>query len=59
MRVELRKIKNFRESLTNLGDLYVNDAFGTSHRNHSSIIGIHHVIKAAGCLMKKELNYFS
>ena len=59
MRVELRKIKNFRESLSNLGDIYVNDAFGTSHRNHSSIIGIHHVIKAAGYLMKKELDYFS
>jgi len=45
--------------LTNLGELFVNDAFGTAHRAHSSMVGINHPIRAAGYLMKKELDYFS
>jgi len=49
--------KNFRASLTRLGDVYVNDAFGTAHRAHSSIVGIQHGQRAAGYLMKKELQY--
>jgi phosphoglycerate kinase len=53
------KIKKFRESLTKLGDVYVNDAFGTAHRAHSSMVGVNLPIKAAGFLMKKELDYFS
>jgi len=52
-------VKNFCESLTKLGDIYINDAFGTAHRAHSSITGINLPIKAAGYLMKKELDYFS
>lgn len=52
-------LKSFRESLTKLGDIYVNDAFGSAHRPHSSIVGISLPIRAAGLLMKKELNYFS
>eukprot|EP01017_Pseudomicrothorax_dubius_P015937 TRINITY_DN1816_c0_g2_i1.p1 TRINITY_DN1816_c0_g2~~TRINITY_DN1816_c0_g2_i1.p1 ORF type:complete len:430 (-),score=155.41 TRINITY_DN1816_c0_g2_i1:185-1474(-) len=53
------KVKEFRNSLTSLGDLYINDAFGTAHRAHSSIVGINHKIRAAGYLLKKELDYFS
>jgi phosphoglycerate kinase len=39
--------------------MYVNDAFGTSHRAHSSMVGIDAKIRAAGFLLKKELQYFS
>lgn len=53
------EIAAFRGSLTRLGDLYVNDAFGTSHRAHSSMVGVDVKTRAAGFLLKKELNYFS
>ncbi len=42
-----------------MGDIYVNDAFGTAHRDHSSMTGVNLPIRAAGYLMKKELDYFS
>ena len=48
----------FRASLTKLGDVYVNDAFGTAHRAHSSMVGVQHDVRAAGLLLKKELEYF-
>ena len=47
----------FRASLSKLGDVYVNDAFGTAHRPHSSITGISLEKRAAGYLMKKELDF--
>ena len=47
----------FRTSLTRLGDVYVNDAFGTAHRAHSSIVGVNLPQRAAGYLMKKELDF--
>jgi phosphoglycerate kinase len=50
-------VKAFRASLTRLGDVYVNDAFGTAHRAHSSITGIALPQRAAGYLMKKELDF--
>ena len=50
-------VKAFRASLTKLGDVYVNDAFGTAHRAHSSITGIGLPQRAAGYLMKKELDF--
>uniref|UniRef100_A0A673WZ33 Phosphoglycerate kinase n=1 Tax=Salmo trutta TaxID=8032 RepID=A0A673WZ33_SALTR len=46
-------------SLSKLGDVYVNDAFGTAHRAHSSMVGVNLSQKAAGFLMKKELDYFA
>ncbi|KAG0337827.1 phosphoglycerate kinase [Podila humilis] len=52
-------VKKFRESLSKLGDVYVNDAFGTAHRAHSSVVGIDLPIRAAGLLMKKELQFFA
>jgi phosphoglycerate kinase len=52
-------VTKFRESLTALGDVYINDAFGTAHRAHSSMVGIKLPQRAAGFLMKKELEYFA
>jgi phosphoglycerate kinase len=49
----------FRASLSTLGDVYVNDAFGTAHRAHSSMVGINLAQKAAGFLMEAELSAFS
>lgn len=48
----------FRESLTKLGDIYINDAFGTAHRAHSSMVGVQLTVRASGFLLKKELTYF-
>ncbi|KAJ2498048.1 phosphoglycerate kinase [Coemansia sp. RSA 1972] len=53
------KVKEFRESLTKLGDVYVNDACGTSHNAHSSMVGIDLPVRAAGLSMQHELEYFS
>ncbi|KAI9509940.1 phosphoglycerate kinase [Russula earlei] len=53
------KVAEFREQLTKLGDVYVNDAFGTAHRAHSSMVGIKLPQRAAGFLVKKELEYFA
>lgn len=52
-------VKKFRESLRKLGDVYVNDAFGTAHRAHSSMLGEGFEQRASGFLLKKELDYFS
>ncbi|KAG8179837.1 hypothetical protein JTE90_020820 [Oedothorax gibbosus] len=52
-------VEKFRASLTKLGDVYVNDAFGTAHRAHSSMVGVQLPQKASGFLMKKELEYFA
>jgi phosphoglycerate kinase len=54
-----KAVEAFRASLTRLGDVYVNDAFGTAHRGHSSIVGVALKDKAAGFLMEAELNAFS
>jgi len=42
-----------------LGDIYVNDAFGSAHRAHASTEGVAHILKpaVAGFLMEKELKY--
>ncbi len=48
----------FAEQLAALGDVYVNDAFGSAHRAHASTEGVTHFLPAvAGFLMEKELNY--
>lgn len=47
-------------SLASLGDIFVNDAFGSAHRAHSSTEGVAHFLPAvSGLLMEKELDYLS
>jgi phosphoglycerate kinase len=46
----------FARALSKLADIYVDDAFGTAHRNHVSIVGITQYLPAvAGLLLEKEL----
>ena len=52
-------VEKFRKGLTALGDVFINDAFGTAHRAHSSMVGVDLPQKASGFLMKKELDYFA
>jgi phosphoglycerate kinase len=51
--------RGFAERLAQLGEMYVNDAFGAAHRAHASTEGIAHLLKpaVAGFLMQKELDY--
>ncbi|TAK62551.1 MAG: phosphoglycerate kinase [Bacteroidetes bacterium] len=53
--------EQFSKQLASLGDVYVNDAFGSAHRAHASTEGVTKFIKAsvAGYLMKKEIDYLS
>jgi phosphoglycerate kinase len=53
------KTEAFRKSLKSLADIYVNDAFGTAHRAHSSMVGEGFDCKVAGALVEKELSAFS
>ena len=49
------------EQLGKLGDLYVNDAFGSAHRAHASTEGVTKYVtkSAAGFLLAKEMDYFT
>ncbi len=49
----------FAAELASLGDVFINEAFGTAHRAHASTVGITKFIKAsaAGYLMKREVEY--
>ncbi len=48
----------FARQLASLGDVYVNDAFGTAHRAHASTEGVAHILPAvAGFLMEKEIAF--
>ncbi len=49
----------FAEKLAGLGDVFVNDAFGTAHRAHASTEGVaHHIPSCAGFLIEKEISFF-
>jgi len=52
------RVEEFRRALSRLGDVYINDAFGTCHRPHSSMVGVQ-LPRAAGFLVKKELKHFA
>jgi phosphoglycerate kinase len=61
-RFDAREEKNdpsMSEALARLGDVYVNDAFGTAHRAHASTEGVAHYLQpaVAGLLMERELEY--
>lgn len=59
IKAEKEDVEKFRKGLTKLGDVYINDAFGTAHRAHSSMVGVDLPQKASGFLVKKELDYFA
>jgi 3-phosphoglycerate kinase len=50
----------FSSYLAEHADIYINDAFGTSHRSHASNVGVPSIVNEAaiGILMKNELKYF-
>ncbi len=54
---ETKNDPEFARELAVLGEVYVNDAFGTAHRAHASTVGVPGVlsVKAAGLLLKQEL----
>jgi phosphoglycerate kinase len=57
---ETKNDDGFAKQLASLGDVFVNDAFGTAHRAHASTVGVtRHVARsAAGYLLEKEIRYF-
>ncbi|MCV6607761.1 MAG: phosphoglycerate kinase [Campylobacterales bacterium] len=59
---ETKNDKDLAEKLASMADVYINDAFGVSHRAHSSVEGITEFFKegekAAGFLLTKEVTYF-
>lgn len=59
MKASKEDIQKFQESLRKLGDVYINDAFGTAHRAHASMLGAGFDVRASGFLLKKELAYFA
>lgn len=51
---------NFAKNLASLGDVYVNDAFGTAHRAHASTEGVSHYLPSyAGFLIEKEVKFMA
>jgi phosphoglycerate kinase len=54
--------EEFASKLASMADVYINDAFGVSHRAHASVEGITHFFdnehKAAGFLLQKEITFF-
>ena len=59
LKADPAKVAAFRASLSKLADVYVNDAFGTSHRAHSSVTGVELPDKVAGFLVERELAAFA
>jgi len=59
IKADKEKTAEFRASIRKLADIYCNDAFGTAHRAHSSMVGEGFDVKCAGDLMGKELSAFA
>lgn len=53
---EINNNLDFAKSISSLGDIYVNDAFSVSHRNHASITVAKYLPSYGGLLLNKELN---
>merc|ERR1719265_1631182 len=53
------KVTEFRASIAKCADIYCNDAFGTAHRAHSSMVGEGFDVRCSGGLMSKELDAFA
>jgi phosphoglycerate kinase len=57
---EEKNNKEFVKALANLADIFVNDAFGTAHRVHASIVGVARILPScAGFLMDREIEVLS
>ena len=57
-RGETKNDPDLAAQMARLGDVFVNDAFGSAHRAHASTEGVaHHLPAVAGFLMEKELDY--
>ena len=56
---ETKNEENFSKELASLADIFVNDAFGTSHRAHCSTVGVTAFVEesAVGYLMEKEIAF--
>lgn len=56
---ETKNEESFSKDLASLADIYVNDAFGSSHRAHCSTVGVTKFVDecAVGYLMQKEIEY--
>jgi len=59
IKAEKDAVTAFRASIRKLADIYCNDAFGTAHRAHSSMVGEGFDVKCSGGLMSKELDAFA
>jgi phosphoglycerate kinase len=56
---ETKNDPDFAKELASLGDVFVNDAFGTCHRAHASTEGVTHYLESvSGLLVEKEIKYF-
>ncbi len=57
---ETKGDENFAKELAKIGEVYVNDAFGTCHRKHASVYVVPQILRPAvmGFLLEKEINYF-
>jgi phosphoglycerate kinase len=56
---ETKNIESFSKDLASIADVFVMDAFGSSHRAHCSTVGVTEFVKetAVGYLMQKEIQY--
>merc|ERR1712176_269981 len=59
IKADAAKVTEFRAAIRAMADIYCNDAFGTAHRAHSSMVGEGFDVKCSGALMSKELDAFA